>query len=378
MSGKPDQWTRRQFTQIAALSSLLGWKALAAAPSGTPGLAFVVSCPANADSGAIHVFRVSGSHWTATQTLAAAAPAHLVAHPTLPVLYAVHHVGLWTHLPRGAISAYAIAPVTGRLTHIHTQPLSLSATYPGHAAVSPDGRYLFATAEGGGLYNLLPIGPDGALEPPSAIRKELGLSEGPIAKAAAPRQAIFHPDGETILTADSGQETISAFSFDRDSIRLRRLVRTHPGAGPAQIALSHTGDWLYALNATDGSVAMQRMGTDRTLQLVSAGTAQHPGPAMAIHASGRFLVTAGRPGVLTCFSIDADSGQLSERSVVPLAAPLSLLLCPSDGTHLFGIAHASGRIFRLALDAAAGTLGEPEPVAQVDAASSLLVHPVRL
>ena len=376
MTGRPNHWTRRQFAQTVAASSLLGWKTLAAAPRATTGFAFVGSSPAES-SGAIHVFRGSGSRWTTVQTIPAVAPAHLVAHPTLPVLYAVHNVGLWNDLPRGAISAYAIAPVTGQLTLMHTQPLSLSAIYPRHAAVSPDGRYLLATSERGGLYNLLPIDLDGVLEPPSAIRKELGLDEGPSPNIAAPRQAVFHPDGATILTADTGQQAISTFSFDHEAIHLRRRTRTHPGAGPSRIALTPAGDWLYVLHATDGSIAVYRTGSG--LQPMHAGNAaQHSGStSMAMHPSGHFLVTAG-PGFVMSLSIDASSGHLSKRSAISLAAPLEFLSCSSDGTHLLGKTRASGQIVRLAFGASSGTLGKPQIVAQVDAASSLLFHPAGL
>ena len=377
MSGKPNQWTRRQFSQAAAATSLLGWRTLAATPDGLAGVAFVGSSP-QGSIGAIHVFRVSGSRWTTIQTIPAAAPAHLVAHPTLPVLYTVHAVGLWNNLPRGAISAYAFAPATGQLTLLHTQPLSLSATYPRHAAISPDGRYLLATAERGGLYNLLPIALDGALEPPSAIRKELGFGDGPQAKTAAPRQALFHPDGATILTADTGQETISAFSFDHESIRLECRQRAQPGFGPSLLALTPAGDWLYAQHATAGSITVYPTRAESNLQPLPAGAPRRLGPAtMAIHPGGRFLVIAGA-GSVTSFAIDASSGQLSERAAVRTAGPLELLTWSSDGTHLLGITQASGRIVRLGFEASSGALGTPGSVAQVDAASSLLFHPVRL
>ena len=380
MTGNPAQWTRRQFAQAAAASSMLGWKAMAAAPHDPAGLAFVGSSPADSTSGAIHVFHVSGSRWTAVQTVPAAAPAHLVAHPTLLVLYAVHAVGLWNNLPRGAISAYAIVPATGRLTLLDTQPLSLSATYPRHAAVSPDGRYLLATSERGGLYNLLPIGPDGALETPSTLRKECGLDHGSFAipKIAAPTQAVFHPDGRTILTADAGQEAISTFSFDHESIRLEHRMCAHPGAGPTQMAITPTGDWLYTQHATDGSIAVHRARAGSDLQPTPAARARHPGPAtMAMHPGGRFLVTAGA-GTVTSLSIDPVRGHLSERASVRIADPLQLLTCSQDGTHLLGLAPSSGRVLRLAFDASSGALGRPSSVAQVDAASSLLFHPVQL
>ena len=379
MSGKRHLWTRRQFGQTVAASSLLGWKALAAAPDDPAGFAFVGSSP-DGNRGAIHVLRVSGSHWSFVQTVAAVAPAHLVAHPTLPVVYAVHAVGLWNNLPRGAISVYAIAHSTGRLTLLHTQPLSLSATYPRHAATSPDGRFLFATAERGGVYNLLPITPDGALEPPSVIRKELGLGDGPQAspKTAAPRQAVFHPDGATIFTADTGQETLSAFSFDNQSMGLAQRQRAHPGAGPSGLALTPAGEWLYAQHATEGSISVHRARTGDGLEPRPAYQARQPGPAtMAMHPGGRFLVTAGA-GSVTSLAIDAGSGQLSERTSVRVADPLRLLTWTEDGTQLLGINQPSGQIVRLAFDAFSGSFGRPNAVVQIDAASSLLFHPVRL
>lgn len=383
MSGKPNQWTRRQFSHAVAATSLLGWKALAATPDGLAGLAFLGSSSeseseSEGSGGAIHVFRVSGSSWTSIQTIPAAAPAHIVAHPTLPVLYAVHAVGLWKNLPRGAVSAYAIAPATGRLTLLHTQPLSLSAIYPRHAAISPDGRYLLATAERGGLYNLLPIALDGALEPPSAIRKELGLDAGPFGKTAAPRQAVFHPDGATILSADAGQETISAFSFDHESIRLERRQRAHPGVGPSQLVLTPAGDWLYAQHATAGSITVYPARAGTNFQPMPAGTPRRLGPAtMAMHPGGRFLVIADA-GSITSFAIDAGSGQLSECAAVRIAKPLELLTWSSDGMHLLGVTQASGRILRFGFEDSSGALGTPGSVAQVDAASSLLYHPGRL
>ncbi len=377
MSGKRDVWTRRQFGQAMAASSLLGWRALAAAPHSPTELAFVGSSP-KSNSGAIQVFRVSGSRWTAVQTIDAAAPAHLVAHPVLPVLYAVHAVGLWNNLPRGAISAYKIAPATGRLTLLHTQPLSLSATYPRHAAVSPDGRFLLATAERSSLYNLLPIAPDGTLEAPSAIRKEVGSGNSPQAKAAAPRQAIFHPDGATILAADTGQETLSTFSFDRESMSLAHRQHAHPGAGPSCIALTPAGDWLYAQHATDGSITVHDTRARSGLEARPASKARHPGSAtMAMHPGGRFLVVADGATVSSA-AIDTGTGHLSERASIRIAKPLQLLTWSADGMQLLGIAQPSGQILRLVFEASCGIFGRPGSVAQVDAASSLLFHPVRL
>lgn len=375
MTVRPPQWTRRQFSQAVAAASLIGWNSWAATPRNQAGFAFVGSSPNPAD-GALHVFRVSGARWIPVQTLPSAAPAHLVLHPTIPVLYAVHAVDLWNDLPRGAISAYAIGPATGLLTLLHTQPLSLSATCPRHAAISPDGRHLLVAAERGGLYNLLPIAPNGALEAPSAIRKEFGLDEGPAISIAAPRQVVFHPDGATIFTADPGQQAINTFSFDHHSIHLQRRLRPHPGAGPSSIALSPTGDWLYAQHATDGSITTHPIHPRDNPAPVHY--ARQPGPAlMAMQPNGRFLLTAS-DRLLTSLSIAPRTSPLSEVSTILLPEPLKLLTCPPDGAHLLATSRSSGQVLHFPFHATLGTLGKPEAVAHVPAASSLLLRPALL
>jgi 6-phosphogluconolactonase len=379
MSAKQSPWTRRQFSQTlaaSAASTLVGRSALASTPREAAGFAFIASAGASpSESGAIHVFHVNGSRWTSVQTLPAATPAHLEPHPSLPILYAVHAVGLCNNLPRGAVSAYSISPATGHLTLRNTQPLSLSATHPKHAAVTPDGHLLLVAAERGGIYNLLPIAPDGSLNPVTAIRKELGLLDGPAAKSAAPRHLIVHPDRATILAADTGQESLALFTLDHDSIRLRHRLRTHAGAGPSQIALSPSGGWVYALHATDGSVAVHRLDAEQIHPPSQIHTALSPGPAlMAMHPTGRFLVTAAA-GVLTSLFIDSGSGHLSTSAAVPAREPLRALAFSPGGTHLLGTGASSGYVVQIPFNAASGNTGTPQTVAQVDSASSVLFRP---
>ena len=244
-------WTRRDFGRAAgavAAMAAMARSSLATSPNRAARFAFVGSKPQNGQqAGTIHVFRVTNSDWAPVMTVPAAAPAHLLAHPSLPVLYAVHNVGEWQHLPRGAVSTYHLDRQSGQLTHLHTQPLSLSATHPRHAVLTRDASHLFVPAEGGGIYNLLPVAADGTLLPPSAIRKEFGL-EGGAAKTAAPNTVALLPDG-SLLAADSGLETLSNFSFDNGVLTLRHRSRVHRGEGPTGLTLSPCGNFAYTAGA---------------------------------------------------------------------------------------------------------------------------------
>ncbi len=247
------KWTRREFGKAAAAvagATLLQRAGLAAMPAAHR-FAYVGSGPAGMQDGTLHVFRTGAKAWTPLHKIAAAAPAHLLRHPVMPVLYAVHNVGDWDHLPRGAVSAYAMDGHTGALTLLGSQPLSLSATHPRHAVLTANATHLFVAAEGGGIYNLLPVAPDGTLLPVSAIRKEFGLDEGGVQKLSAPDSVALLPDG-SLLAADAGQETLSNFVVQDDQLILRHRTRVHRGEGPASLTLSKDGRHAFTAGARHG------------------------------------------------------------------------------------------------------------------------------
>lgn len=241
-------WTRREFGRgaIALAGAALTSRSSFASP-GPPEHGF---CYLGGPD-AIHVFRDRGAQSIPVQQVPAAAPAHLLRHPVLPVIYAVHAVDEWDHLPRGAVSAYRFHRLTGRLQLMATQALSLSATFPRHAVLTADASHLFVAAEGGGIYNLLPVAADGTLQPPTFVRKEFGLSENGIAKLAAPNSVALLPDG-ALLAADSGQETLTSFTVEHGSLAVRDRVRVHRGEGPALLLLSPDGAYAYTQGVMSG------------------------------------------------------------------------------------------------------------------------------
>ncbi len=262
------RWTRRAFGQaaLALAGSSLAVQSGLSTTAASKRLAFVGSAPPDQpERGSIHSFRVVGDRWTALATLPAPAPAHLLMHPTLPVLYAVHAVDTWDHLPRGAVSAYSVDRQTGRLGLLHTQPLSLSATYPCHAVLTAGASHLFVAAVGGGIFNLLPVTTGGALLPVSAIRKEFGSEENSTAKLSTPDSTALLPDG-TLLAADSGQETLTSFAIEQDALVVRHRTRVHPGEGPARLSVSPDGRFAYTFGATSGAVQRHRLVDGRAVQ----------------------------------------------------------------------------------------------------------------
>ena len=222
MTTQSAKWTRRQFAQTLAASaaaSLLPSAALAEPAR----FAFISSA-----NNAIYVFQVFNSNWTPLHTHPAQSPAHLTLNPTLPILYALHDVALWNNLPRGAVSAYSIAP-TGHLTLLNSQPLSLAATNPRQAAIAPNATSIAVLAPTSGIFNILPIAPDGTLHPPAIIRKQLTPDIAEI------QSLLFLPDSKTLLTADSTRRPTHSFTIEGDFL-LPTQIRPARAPIPAAIA----------------------------------------------------------------------------------------------------------------------------------------------
>lgn len=383
MSRKSGLWTRREFS--AGFAGILGAPLFGLGQvrnifrgSNGPynGFAYVGSASVNSQ-GKINVFSTKTVPWKCLQTIEAASPGHFERHPSMPVLYGVHSVSLWANLPRGAVSAYSVEPSIGHLRLLNTQPLSLSATAPRHAAVSHDGTHLIVAAEQGGSYNLLPIAQDGSLLAPTGIRKELGLAENFLAKAARPQCVIIHPNSKIILAADTGNESIHLFTLEDGELRLRHRLRVHTGAGPSQLALSQNGDWLYAANSVDGSLTVHQVNSHTcrvsdTCLYIPNNTL---GPKlMAMHPSGRFLAMVSRnssaPG-LAIFCIDTMDGRLAVVEDVARPKAYSAITFSANGQHFIGIDSRTGQIEQSAFNIDSGTISDSNVVGELNAPTCL-------
>ena len=155
-------WTRREFVRGAA-----GLAALPYLPSSPPSFAYIAS-----GEGAVHVFLVHGERWTKIQQVSSPAPACVLLSPSQQTLYVANELEAHEGMPRGAVEAFRVDPLDGRLTLLSRRPLSLSATRPRQMALSLDGRVLAVAAYGGGIYNVFSVAEDGSLAQPAGIFKD--------------------------------------------------------------------------------------------------------------------------------------------------------------------------------------------------------------
>jgi 6-phosphogluconolactonase len=361
-SRRSGRWTRREFMQGAASMAALQHLPLQAAP--LQGFAYVAS-----GRDAIAVFSLRSDRWTLVQSIPSGAPACVLLHPSRLTLYVANEVDVYEGLPRGTVEVFQIGALDGKLTLLGRRPLSLSATHPRHMALSPDGKVLAVAAFGGGVYNLLPVGTDGSLGPPSGIFKDAGCGSHPqLQTSAHPHTLCFDTTGRHLLASDFGSDRISAFAVEDGGLRRNMHRSTGEGSGPAGCALHPAGSVIYSWHELEGSLAGYRYDdvsgrVGEAVQRISLDASPGAG-ALAMHPSGRALYTAdGSQRGLRVWSTTA----LSCVQRVSLGEAIPNRICVSvDGRHAFVLDDVQGSIYRMSVEPTTGGLYGGTKVAVVD------------
>ena len=99
-------------------------------------------------------------------------PSFLAIHPNRRVLYAVNELEQYEGRATGAVSAFAIARDTGALTRLNEQPSEGGA--PCYVSVDRSAQVVLVANYVGGSIALLPIQPNGALDPAAQLVQHTG------------------------------------------------------------------------------------------------------------------------------------------------------------------------------------------------------------
>jgi 6-phosphogluconolactonase len=359
------RWSRREFVQMAG-SSLgamsFGPPLLArvsrAGEKIAPRFAYVGFGGEGAKDEGIAVFDLRavdlrGGLWRQTGVVASAAPSSLALDASERFLYAVNEVHEYEGLPTGTVEAYAIDETDGSLKLVNRQKLSLSATAPRHAAVSPDGRALVVAVHGGGAYNVLPLGKDGSVGAVSGILKETGSGPHDEQRSAHPQMVAFDRAGR-VVSADLGSDRLSVLKLCTARLSITGRYAAEAGDGPRQIAFHPDGRLLFVANELDASVACYAYDAEvgrilgRLGQVAAASGGDTGGVVMAMDPAGEFLYTAHRRGSdgVSMWRIARSTGGLQRFQVVDEGGPrLHELIITADGKNLLGLSREDGGVF---------------------------------
>ena len=314
-------------------------------------------------------------------------PSFLAVHPSRKYLYAVNEV--WGPAGKGAsmVSAFAIAPDTGRLTFLNKNVSS--GTGPCYVSVDREGHSALAANYASGSVFVLPIGADGRLGDPTAYIQHKGSGpnakrqEGPhahcidpdpagrfalacdlgldkvlvyrfdaakgtlapndppaasVAPGAGPRHLAFHPNGRFVYVISEMASTVTAFSYDgaRGTLAELQTLATLPadfsGASTcAEVKVHPSGRFLYGSNRGHDSIAIFAIGSDGKLKALGHQPTQGKNPRhFAIDPTGAWLLAANQNSdSVVVFRIDPQSGGLSPAgSAATVSAPVCVEFVP--------------------------------------------------
>ena len=149
----------------------------------------------------------------------------------------------------GTIDAYAVAP-GGGLRPLNRQPCGGDGgTY---LLLDGPGKNLFCVAYGTAAVAMLPVDPNGQLQPPAVVVNHHGSSVNRDRQAAAhPHSITLDPAGKFAFVPDLGCDKIYSYRVDSDAHTMVAndppFVPTPPGSGPRRICFTRDGRFAYAV-----------------------------------------------------------------------------------------------------------------------------------
>lgn len=310
-------------------------------------------------------------------------PSFLALHPTRPFLYAV------CEATGGAVSAFKTDPVSRTLTRIGHR--DSGGAGPCFVSIDPTGRCVmvanyssaqvasFAVNDDGSLGEMVsnfkhqgtgPIAsrqdhayahcimpdPSGrfalscdlgadriyvyTLNPQTAVLTPADPPSHGVSPGTGPRHIAFSPCGKFAYVVDELANTVTAMAWDSIDGRLTTL-QTIPSMAnmpkeyseenkAAEILVHPSGQFVYASNRGEDSIAIFEVQADHTLKMLGKASTQGKGPrSFGIDPSGRFLVAANENSdSLVAFRIDAKTGGLTPTGHVHhIGRPVCVRFC---------------------------------------------------
>jgi len=379
----PNRLSRRRFLRsTASIAALAQLRPVAAAVLIKQNAFAYVACGRKMEEkdGSLQVFSLHNRGWTAIQRVPTRAPACLVLSPDQQMLYVTNQVDTHKGLPRGTVEAFRIDPFDGHLRMLGQQALSLAATHPRQMALSPDGRLLAVAADGGAVYNLLPVLSDGSLDRPCSIFKQLGcVPHASLGTDAYPHRLLFDATGKHLLSSGFGNGHLRTFAVPQSQMSRRMQHRTAELNDLGACALHPDGSIFYVWHQIGSNLSCYRYDSisgrvgDTIQQIPIPAYGSDALKALAIHPSGHMLYTAAHRR-LQAWHICTHHGLLSPAKCIDFDdASDDEIIIPLNGTSLFVLNRLRGLIHRIAIDNVTGEPGFMEDVALIQGAQSMVL-----
>ena len=296
-------------------------------------------------------------------------PSFLAIHPNHRFLYAVNETGDYKGQKSGAVTAFSIDHVTGKLTQLNQ--VASGGADPCYITVDKTGKYVLVANYTGGSISAFPVLADGRLGEASAFIQHSGHGTNPKRQEGPHAHSIdLSPDNRFAIVDDLGLDETLVYKFDsaRGSLTLNDppFAKAAPGGGPRHFAFHPNGKFGYVLDEMGSTVSAfsydSAGGVLHPLQTISSlpnGFAgQDDAAEIEVHPSGKFLYASNRGhDSIAVFAIDQKQGTLTPIEYVPTkgASPRNFAIDPtgklmlaenekSDNIVVFRIDPETGRL----------------------------------
>ena len=148
---------------------------------------------------------------------------------------------------------------------------------------------------------------------------------GYVETGAEPVSVAADPSGSFVFVANSGDDTVSAYSADPDDGRLTEVAGSPfgTGAAPKSVAVSPSGTFVFAANSGDNTVSAFSVDTATGVltEVMNSPFATGTNPTSVASSTGDGLIFVANTddNTVSSFSYDPSVGELSEVSGSPFA-----------------------------------------------------------
>jgi 6-phosphogluconolactonase len=315
-------------------------------------------------------------------------PSFLALHPNRRFLYAVNEVAEFQGEKGGMVSAFAIAP-DGSLTSLNQ--VSSRGAGPCHLTLDNKGTAVLVANYGGGNAALIPVKPDGTLEPASAFVQHEGSGPNQ-GRQRAPHAhcANFTPDNRFALITDLGIDQVMVYRYNGPQGGLTPhtspSARVAPGAGPRHLAFHPSGKFAWVINELGSTITgfsyAKGPGTFREVQTLSTLPSDFQGQnstaEIAVHPNGRWVYGSNRGhDSIAVYRVNGTTGALTlvEHTSTGGRTPRNFALDPK-GEFLFAANQDSGNIVVFRVDSGTGRLTPTGVEEKVSRPVAILFVPV--
>lgn len=287
-------------------------------------------------------------------------PTWTLAHPLLPILYAVDD----DNGKEGTVSAFAVDRATGALAKVNE--VATGGNGATHLWLDLPSKTMFSANYAGGSTSSIAVQPDGHLGPLVSTLKATGSGPHRRQASAHAHASAVDPTGRYLLVPDLGADRVFVYGFDGATRTLApaQAFSVPAGSGPRHLVFGREGKFVYLINELSADVMVLRWEAEegrlslvQTLQTSSADfTGAKSGAEIGLSPNGRFIYVANRgEHALLAYRVNSISGELTlaQRIGAGGEAPWSFAIYTSGkwllvanqrsgGVHIFGIDPATG------------------------------------